>query len=271
MDAVEQMKVATKSMWSLGDYRAMAERLAPAAESLADFCQIRPGLRVLDVAAGTGNFAIAAARRGARVVATDLTPQMIDWGKARSGAEDVDIEWREADAEDLPLPDGSFDVVGSTFGAMFAPRPEVVASELFRVAKSGGLVGMANWTDVGFAGSFGRLVERYLPPVPAERAAPELWGHPDEVHRRFAGLASSVDTEHGRVQFEFESAEAAREFMEQNNGPQIALRHMLDQERYGQLLEDGRRLIEELSHANDGRLVVESEYLLVRARKAEAS
>jgi len=267
MDGLEQMKAATKMMWSLGDYREMGERLAPAAEALAAFCRIAPGMRVLDVAAGTGNFALSAARRGALVTATDLTPLMVEWGRARSAAEGLDVEWREADAEDLPFPEGAFDVVGSTFGAMFAPRPEVVARELFRVARHGGLVAMANWTAVGFAGKFQQLVGRYLPRPPVEMESPQLWGDANEVGRRFAGLASSVDTELGRLRFEFESVEAGRDFMERNNGPQIAMRQMLDEERYHQLLEAGRRLVEELNQADDGRLVMESEYLLVRARR----
>ena len=267
MDGLEQMKAATKMMWSLGDYREMGERLAPAAEALAAFCRIAPGMRVLDVAAGTGNFALSAARRGALVTATDLTPLMVEWGRARSAAEGLDVEWREADAEDLPFPEGAFDVVGSTFGAMFAPRPEVVARELFRVARHGGLVAMANWTAVGFAGKFQQLVGRYLPRPPVEMETPQLWCDANEVGRRFAGVASSVDTELGRLRFEFESVEAGRDFMERNNGPQIAMRQMLDEERYQQLLEDGRRLVEGLNQAGDGRLVMESEYLLVRARR----
>src|SRR5438105_2307430 len=224
MDGLEQMKAAIKMMWSLGDYREMGERLAPAAEALAAFCQVAPGMTVLDVAAGTGNFALSAARRGATVMATDLTARMIQWGRARSAMEGLDVEWREADAEDLLLPEGAFDVVGSTFGAMFAPRPEVVARELFRVAKPGGLVAMANWTEDGFAGRFQQLLGRYLPPPPVKVASPELWGNADEVRRRFASLASSVDVRPDRLRMEFESVEACRDVLERSNGPQIAMR-----------------------------------------------
>jgi len=258
-------------MWSLGDYRQMADRLAAAAEELAEYCEIAPGMEVLDVAAGTGNFALAAARRGARVTAADLTPQMIEWGRARSAAEGVDIEWLEADAEDLPLPEDVFDVVGSTFGAMFAPRPEVGAGALFRVAKPGGLVAMANWTEDGFVGRFQQLLGRYLPPPPVKVASPELWGNADEVRRRLASLASSVDVRPARLRLEFESVEAGRDVLERNSGPQIALRRMLDDERYRQLLDEALRLVEELNQAYDGRLVMESGYLLVRARKRPAA
>ncbi|MDQ6722638.1 MAG: methyltransferase domain-containing protein, partial [Candidatus Dormibacteraeota bacterium] len=120
-------------LWALGDYRLTAAFIEPDARALAARCGLMPGMAALDVAAGNGNFAIAAARTGAKVVATDLTPRMVDWGRERSATEGLDIEWREADAESLPFTDGQFDVVASTFGAQFAPRPEVVAGELFRV------------------------------------------------------------------------------------------------------------------------------------------
>jgi ubiquinone/menaquinone biosynthesis C-methylase UbiE len=269
-DVAEPWKQAVKSMWSLGDYRQMARVLEPCAEELALACEIGPELAVLDVAAGNGNFAVAAARRGARVVATDLTPQMVEWGQARSAAEGLDISWREADAEALPFEDGSFDLVGSTFGAMFAPRPDVVATELFRVAKPGGLVAMASWTTEGFAGRVSSLSSAFvsaLVPMAVEVPSPLLWGDPEEVRRRFSGLSSSVRTDERTARFEFESFQAGRQFWERNNGPQIALNNMLPNERYRDFLEQSRRLIEELNLATDGRLVVESRYLVVRARK----
>lgn len=131
------MKDAVRGMWSLGDYGALAEHLEPHAIELAHRCRLQPGSEVLDVAAGNGNFAVAAAGLGAAVVATDLTPVMVDLGRARSRELGVAIEWLEADAESLPFADGRFDVVGSVFGAMFAPDPERVAAELFRVTKPG--------------------------------------------------------------------------------------------------------------------------------------
>jgi ubiquinone/menaquinone biosynthesis C-methylase UbiE len=153
----EQIKEAAKAMWSLGDYSLMATFLDPAARDLVDACGISSGREVLDVATGNGNCAIAAARKGARVVASDLTRAMLDLGRERTVTEAFDIEWTEADAEDLPFVDGRFDCVTSVFGAMVAPRQELVASELFRVVRSGGTVGMANWTQESFMKKMGEV------------------------------------------------------------------------------------------------------------------
>ncbi|MFB3739478.1 MAG: class I SAM-dependent methyltransferase, partial [Candidatus Velamenicoccus archaeovorus] len=149
---LEELKRGASTMWGLADYRPIARAIFPDAVALVEACGIRPGMAVLDVAAGTGNLAVAAARRGARVVACDFSPRMVEWGKARTAEEDLAVEWHVADAEALPFEDGRFDVVGSAFGAMFAPRPDVAAAELFRVAKGGGLVAMANWTPEGYSG-----------------------------------------------------------------------------------------------------------------------
>jgi ubiquinone/menaquinone biosynthesis C-methylase UbiE len=124
MTEAQPMKDIQKLMWSLGDYQQLARQFEPTAVALVEACRIGPGMEVLDVAAGTGNVAVAAARQGARVVASDLTPRMVELGRERSAAEGLDIEWLEADAEDLPFEDGRFDVVASSFGAMFAPAPK---------------------------------------------------------------------------------------------------------------------------------------------------
>jgi len=162
------IKEMTKAMWSLGDYSLLAKQLEEAARQLVDACVISSGQEVLDVAAGNGNCAIAAARKGAHVVASDLTPTMVQLGQARTAAEGQDIEWVEADAEDLSFEAGRFDCVTSVFGAMIAPRPEIVASEMFRVAKPGGTVGMANWTPGSLTKKMGEVASRYSPPLPVE-------------------------------------------------------------------------------------------------------
>ena len=146
---VDAIKERNRQIWGLGDYAALSEALRPAAEALADACAVSAGQEVLDVAAGDGNFAIACAREGASVVASDLSPGMVERGRARSEAEGYDIEWAEADAEDLPFEDGRFDCVGSVFGAMMAPRPRVVAEELFRVVRPGGTVALYVWDYAG--------------------------------------------------------------------------------------------------------------------------
>ncbi len=198
------MKDAVRWMWSLGDYGALAEYLEPHAIELAHRCGIHPGTEVLDVAAGNGNFAIAAARLGATVVATDLTPAMVELGRARTRDLGLAIEWHEADAEELPFPEARFDVVASVFGAMFAPRPEQVAAELFRVARTGGRVVMANYGPNGFLARFTGLLAAYGPAPPPGMPSAFDWGDRDEVHRRFAGRTSAIEVYPQTLSFQFE-------------------------------------------------------------------
>jgi ubiquinone/menaquinone biosynthesis C-methylase UbiE len=269
MDTYERLREGMKWMWSLGDYREVAPWLEPHAEALAAACDIRPGMEVLDVAAGNGNFAIAAARRGAAVTASDLTPRMVELGRARSEAEGLAIEWLEADAEEILLPADRFDVVASVFGAMFAPRPERVAAELFRLARPGGLMAMANYASRGFLSRFTDLMSRYAPAAQIELPSPFRWGDADEVARRFDGLASSIEMERRIVTFEFDSSGQWLEFWERTNGPQMALKSMLPEEAYREMREQALCLVREMDRSDNGRLALDSEYALVLARKKE--
>jgi 2-polyprenyl-6-hydroxyphenyl methylase/3-demethylubiquinone-9 3-methyltransferase len=254
-------------MWSEGHYPAIAEVLMPVARALVDACAISAGQEVLDVAAGTGNVAVVAAEEGASVVASDLTPTLIDLGRARSAEAGLDIEWVEADAEALPFEDARFDCVTSTFGAMFAPRPEVVARELFRVVRPGNTVGMANWTPEGFQGQLFARRSRYGPALPEGVPAPGEWGREEVVQERFEGLAGTLSLERRTVPFEAESPEALWSFFEENAGPAVLARKMLPAERYGEMREDGLALIREWNKASDGSVVIDAEYLLVVARR----
>ncbi len=262
------MKDAIRWMWSLGDYGAIATHLEPHAVELAQRSRLQAGSDVLDVAAGNGNFAIAAARLGATVVATDLTPSMVDLGRSRSAALGLDIEWREADAEQLPFPAERFDVVGSVFGAMFAPDPERVATELFRVTKRGGLVAMANYGPKGFLGRFTAILSERGPAPPPGMPSPFEWGVTDEVHRRFKGLTSSIEIYPQALTFEFESLDAGWDFWERANPPMRAMLSMLDAPQAASLREDVRKLMAELNQVSGGGLTLESDYLQVLARKA---
>src|SRR3954464_10103299 len=170
-------------MWGLGDYADLSEALPPPAETLAGACAVSAGQEVLDVAAGDGNFAIACAREGASVVASDLSPGMVERGRSRAEREGYDIEWVEADVEDLPFEDGRFDCVGSVFGAMMAPRPRVVAEELFRVVRPGGTVGMTAWTPRGFSADLFRLGRSYAPP--SDSPLSDEWSDETKVRERF--------------------------------------------------------------------------------------
>jgi ubiquinone/menaquinone biosynthesis C-methylase UbiE len=263
------MKAGVKWMWSLGDYARVAERLMPCAEQLADVIGVGPGMRVLDVAAGNGNFAIAAARRGATVVASDLTPHMVELGAARSTTEGLDIAWCEADAEQLPFDDDQFDLVASLFGAMFAPFPERVAAELFRVATPGGRVAMANYAEAGFLGEFSRLLLRYGPASPNPYASPFLWGDAEVIRRRFAGLAAQVSVEPRALSFEFESAEEALQTWEAANGPLIAVTSISTPETRAALHRDALHLITSIGTTVDRGIRLDSQYAQVVAHKPD--
>ena len=253
-------------MWAQGDYPAVALFLEPSALDLADLCGIRPGMKVLDVAAGNGNFALCAARRGAVTTACDLTPHMIELGRARTEAVGLEIEWLEGDAEELPFPDQSYELVASVFGAMFAPRPDRVAAEMFRVCREGGLVAMANYSGDGFLGSMSKLFARYSTPLPFELPSPFEWGDPAMARKRLGPFASSVDVQADTLTMRFEGVGAGFEFWERTNAPTIALRATIPPERYLDFQRDAKELMATMNVANDGSLHLNSSYLRVLAR-----
>jgi len=254
-------------MWSLGDYSEVSPILEPYAVRLAELCDIGAGTRVLDVAAGNGNFALAAARMGAEVTACDLTPRMVELGRARSEAAGLSIEWMEGDAEELPVTGGRFDVVASVFGAMFAPRPDRVARELFRACAPQGVVAMANYGWAGYLGGFARLLSRYSGPPPVDLPQPFAWGEPADLTGRLAELASDIRLQPGEVIMTFDSVAAGLEFFERTNGPHIALRSMLPADGYATFMRDAEALMRELNRSTDGHLELRSAYLNVVARR----
>jgi SAM-dependent methyltransferase len=173
-------------MWASGDYPSMVETfLLPLGPKLVEACGIGSGMRVLDVAAGTGNASIPAAKAGADVTASDLTPELFDAGRRRAEAEGVTLEWVEADAENLPFEDESYDVVMSSIGAMFAPHHQDVADELVRVCRPGGTIGMLNWTPEGMIGALFRTMGPFAPPPPAGAQPPPLWGSEEHMKELF--------------------------------------------------------------------------------------
>lgn len=181
-----ELKVRHRKMWASGDYPQMVETfLLPLGLRLVEACGIKPGMKVLDVAAGTGNAAIPAAAAGADVIASDLTPELFDAGRKRAQSEGVQLKWVEADAENLPFEDESFDVVMSSIGAMFAPHHEKVAHELVRVCRSGGTIGMLNWTPEGMIGDLFKTMRPFAPPPPPGTQPPPLWGSEDHLHQLF--------------------------------------------------------------------------------------
>jgi SAM-dependent methyltransferase len=265
MTDLTDLKQRMKDFWALGDYTEVAKRFEGVAETLAAACGIGPGDRVLDVAAGNGNVAVAAARTGARVSASDFAPGLVAAGRERTEALGLEVRWDEADAEDLPYPDGTFDVVTSAFGLMFAPRPEIAAGEAFRVARPGGVVGLTAWTPDGFTGQVTALMSEYLP-VPMGTAHPIDWGIEATVRRRLAAHTGTLELSRGSVMWEFPSVAGTLAWQEANFGTLIAARRALG-DRYPELRERLLGLIRDWNRAGDGTVRVPAAYLLVIARR----
>jgi len=211
-------------IWALGHYQRIADLIAAMARDLVGTAGIQPGQRVLDVGAGSGNAAIPAARAGAVVTALDVTPEMLDLGRAAAG--DLPIEWVEGDAMDMPFADGTFDVVLSCFGAMFAPDHDATAREIVRVCRPGGLIVMANWVPDGNIGRFFEVLGKHGP-APATGPAPTLWGDPEHLRALFPG--QPVECERRFVELEFSgTVEELVALYESSFGPVVAIRSALD-------------------------------------------
>jgi ubiquinone/menaquinone biosynthesis C-methylase UbiE len=264
--AVDQMKERSAEAWGLGDYARIAEIIRPVSRALVDACAISAGQEVLDVAAGNGNLTVLAGEEGASVVASDLAPAQVELGRSRTAAEGLDVEWVVADAENLPFEDDRFDCVASVFGAMFAPRPDRVASELFRVVKPGGTVGMANWGPYGSQGEFFALQNKYAPPMPEGVLWPREWGVEEVVQERLGPYASSLQLTRETVRFAFDSLEHAMQTFG-SAGPSVVQRERLAPEQLQALATEARALIERHNKATDGTILLEPEYLQVVARK----
>jgi ubiquinone/menaquinone biosynthesis C-methylase UbiE len=260
-----EIKERTKEVWALGNYAEIARVTLPASQVLVDACAISAGQEVLDVAAGNGNLALLAAREGAAVVASDLTPAMVELGRERLAAEGYDVEWVVADAEDLPFEDGRFDCCASVFGAMFAPRPEVTAAEMFRVVRPGGTVGLAAWTPDGFQGRISKVSGKYMPSADGV-AEPTLWGVEDVVRERLSSLASSVEMQRHSIRQEFDSPDGFFQFS-RNAGPTVMRARVLSPEQRGAMKQEVLGVIDEFNQADGGRVVVDIEYLATVARK----
>src|SRR3954454_3254462 len=205
--AVSHMKQRSSEAWGLGDYARIAGLILPVSRALVDACAISAGQEVLDVAAGNGNLTGLAGAEGASVVASDFSPGQGELCRKRSDGEGLDVEWVIADAEDLPFEDDRFDCAASVFGAMFGPRPERVAQELFRVVKPGGTVGMANWGPYGSQGELFECMSKYGPPLPEGVPNPREWGIEEVVEERLGPYASSLQLERVSTHWEVDSFE----------------------------------------------------------------
>jgi SAM-dependent methyltransferase len=225
IDADRALKAKHRTMWASGDYPSMVETfLLPLGPMLVDACGVGPGIRVLDVAAGTGNASIPAAERGASVMASDLTPRLLEAGRTRAESLDVQLEWVEADAEDLPFPDGDFDVVMSCIGAMFAPHHQQVADELVRVCRPGGTIGLASWTPEGLIGGLFRTMGPFAPPPPPGAKPPPLWGSEEHLDSLFGDRVSFTVLERRVLEVTaFQRPRDWGEHFKQHYGPTIIL------------------------------------------------
>lgn len=221
-----ELKARHRKMWASGDYPSMVDTfLLPLGPRLVDAAAIGEGMRVLDVAAGTGNASIVAAQRGAQVTASDLTPELFDAGRARAQSEGVELEWVEADAEHLPFDDESYDVVMSSIGAMFAPHHQEVADELVRVCKPGGTIALLSWTPEGMIGALFRTMGPFAPPPPPGAQPAPLWGSEEHVRELFGDRVEWRTLE--REDLEITAFQHPRDYGEhfkERYGPTIAAR-----------------------------------------------
>lgn len=256
------IKLRQQATWASGDFAIIGVTLQIVGESLAEAVDVRAGERVLDVAAGNGNATLAAARRFADVTSTDYVPDLLGKGRIRAAAEGLSVDFRVADAEDLPFDDGSFDVVLSTFGAMFTPDHAKPAREMLRVVRSGGRIGLANWTPDGFIGQLFKVIGAYIP-APAGLKSPALWGTEKHIGELFGSHAAEIRTERKYFTFRYRSAAHWLQVFRDYYGPTHKAFASLDAAGREALAKDVTALLNRCNAAGPSSLVVPAEYLEV--------
>ena len=266
-----ELKGRHRKMWASGDYPAMVETfLLPLGPRLVEAAGIGEGMTVLDVAAGTGNASIPAAEAGAKVTASDLTPELLEAGKGRAESKDVELEWVEADAENLPFDDGSYDVVMSSIGAMFAPQHQKVADELVRVCRPGGTIAMLNWTPEGMIGDLFRTMGPFAPPPPPGASPPPLWGSEEHMKELFGDRVEwrTLDRENLEISAFGVPQEYGRHFQE-FYGPTIVARANADKDgRLGELEQALDDFCTKWNRGSDSDSFFEQEYLVAVGTKS---
>jgi SAM-dependent methyltransferase len=262
----DALKARQHGAWSSGDYAIVGTTLQIVGEELCESLDVRAGQSVLDVAAGNGNATLAAARRWCDVMSTDYVPSLLERGKARAAADGFAVRFKEADAEALPFADASFDAVVSTFGVMFTPNQDRAASELVRVCKSGGKIGLANWTPAGFIGQVFKTLGGYLPP-PAGAKSPALWGTKARLDEMFAASAADIKLTSKHFVFRYRSPEHFLDIFRSYYGPVLKAFAALDTAKQDGLQRDLLALIATMNRSGDGTMVLPSEYLEVIVTK----
>ena len=264
---MEALKAKLRATWISGDFGQIAKFLETEAKDFINRLGVQPGSKVLDVACGTGNLALPAARLGANVTGVDIAPNLVEQARANAAREGLQAQFDEGDAEALPYDDASFDTVVTMYGAMFAPRPDVVAAELLRVTKPGGRIAMGNWTPTGFIGQMFKAVGAHVTP-PAGMPSPVLWGKDDVVRERFGDGASDVKTTPRIVKFAFPFSPAeVVELFRVYYGPTHKAFGSLDEDRQAALRKDLEELWTKNNTETDGTTSVDAEYLEVVATR----
>lgn len=264
---LKAIKTRQQATWSSGDYAMIGTTISITGELLCEAVDVRPGQRVLDVAAGNGNASLAAARRWAEVTSTDYVPALLERGRARAEADRLNITFKEADAEQLPFANGAFDVVLSVFGVMFTANQEQAASELLRVCRSGGKIGLVNWTPDGFIGNVFRTIGKHVPP-PAGVQSPALWGTEARLHELFGGGISNLSITKRMFVFRYRSAAHWLEVFRTYYGPMLKAFAALDPAGQAALAADLTALLERFNQGGSATLSIPSEYLEVVATRA---
>jgi ubiquinone/menaquinone biosynthesis C-methylase UbiE len=264
----EQLKQRMRGTWMAGDFGRIAQYTAKAAEEFVNRLTISPGMRVLDVACGTGNLAIPAARRGAQVTGVDIAPNLLEQARQRAVEERLSAIFEEGDAEQLSYADAQFDLVMTMFGAMFAPRPERVASELERVCRRGGTIAMANWTPQGFVGEMFSLTSRHVPPPPGI-PAPVLWGTENALQARLGPYVSKIGTAKRAITFDYPfPPRQVVQFFRDYFGPTQMAFAKLDAAGQASLAADLEELWSQHNKGAQDRTFITAEYLEVTATRA---
>ena len=258
----DSIKQRQQSTWASGDFAVIGVTLQIVGETLAEAADVRAGERVLDVAAGNGNATLAAARRFAVVTSTDYVADLLEKGRARAAAEGLHVTFEHADAEDLPFSDGIFDVVLSTFGAMFTPDHARPAREMLRVVRSGGRIGLANWTPDGFIGKLFKVVGSYIP-APPGLMSPALWGTEPHIVELFGAESEDIRTARKIFHFRYRSAAHWLQMFRDFYGPTHKAFAVLDPSGQKALAKDITALLDECNIAGPDSLVVPGEYLEV--------
>ena len=262
--AIDLAAVKTRQQlaWSTGNYAVVGTTLQIVGENLCEALDLRSGARVLDVAAGNGNATLAAARRWCDVTSTDYVGSLLESGKARAQAEGHAIRFQEADAENLPFPDASFDAVLSTFGVMFTPDQDKAASELVRVCKPGGRIGLANWTPESFIGQLFKTIGKYIPPAPGVKS-PALWGTKARLEELFGRSAKEIRATSRQFTFRYRSPAHWIEVFRTYYGPMNKTYGALDAGKQAAFTQDVLALMARDNRSGDATLVLPSEYLEV--------